>query len=86
MTLEHNTCWTRWRSIFREADLDALDALREPERTWLSPAAFRHAAHVAEQCRLGLWVREKNLAGTPVLAPVLIDEFRKKIESQPPPV
>ena len=71
------------RNIFLEADLDALDALRGPERTSLPPSAFACAARFA---RLGMWVRERNLAGAPVRTPFLIDEFQKELESSPPPV
>ena len=76
----------RLRNIFLEADLDALDALRDPERTSLPPSAFACAARVAEEYRLGMWVREQNLAGASVRTPFLIDEFQKKLDSKPPPV
>ena len=76
----------RLRNIFLEADLDDLDTLRDHEGTWLAASAFACAARVAEEYRLGLWVREQNLAGTPVRTPVLIDAFQKNIESKPPPV
>ena len=74
------------RNIFLESDLDALDALRGPERTRLTPSAFACAARVAEEHRLGLWVRAQNLAGASVRTPVLIAEFQANLESQPPPV
>ena len=76
----------RLRNIFLEADLDALDALRDPERTSLPPSAFACAARFAQEYRLGMWVRERNLAGASVRTPFLIDEFQKKLESSPPPV
>ena len=76
----------RLRDIFLESDLDALDDLRDPERTRLTPSAFACAARVAEEYRLGLWVRAQNLAGASVRTPVLIAEFQANLESQPPPV
>ena len=76
----------RLRNIFLESDLDALDDLRDPERTRLTPSAFACAARVAEEYRLGLWVRAQNLAGASVRTPVLIAEFQANLESQPPPV
>ena len=55
----------RLRNTFLESDIDALDALRDPEQTSLSKSAFACAARVAEEYKLGLWVREKNLVERP---------------------
>ena len=76
----------RLRNMFLEFDLDALDALRDPEQTSLTPSAFACAARVAEEYRLGLWVRAQNLAGASVRTPLLIAEFQANLETKPPPV
>lgn len=74
------------RSRFLESDLDELDALRDPEHTPLTPSQFACAARVAEEYKLGLWVRARNLAGASVRTPTLIAEFQTRLEARPPPV
>ena len=76
----------RLRNMFLESDLDALGALRDPERKRLTPYAFACAARVAEEYGLGIWVRAQNLVGASVRTPVPIAEFQANLESQPPPV
>ena len=76
----------RLRDVFREADLDWLDSLRDEHRTSLAAAAFSDAARVAEEYKLGLWVRRQNLAGVAVRTPRLIEEYRKLVHEQPPAV
>ena len=76
----------RLRNTFLESDLDALDDLRDPERTPLPSSAFACAARFAEEYKLGRWVRAQNLAGASVRTPCLIAEFQKKLQSKPPPV
>ena len=44
-------------AVFREADLEFLDAIRDPSRTSLSASAFATAARVAEEYKMGGWVR-----------------------------
>ena len=41
---------------------------------------------VAEEYKLGLWVRKQNLAGVAVRTPRLIEEYRKLVHEQPPAV
>ena len=67
----------RLRKTFLESDIDALDALRDPDQTSLPQSAFACAARVAEEYKLGLWVREKNLVGASVRTSRLIAEFQK---------
>ena len=74
----------RWLKV--RSGIDALDAFRDPEQTSLSQSAFACAARVAEEYKLGLWVREKDLVGASVRTPRLIAEFQRRLEAQPPPV
>ena len=76
----------RLRDVFREAGLDWLDSLRDVNRTSLSGAAFSDAARVAEEYKLGLWMRRQNVAGVAVRTPRLIEEYRKLVDEQPPAV
>ena len=71
-------CW--------EADLFCLDALRDPSRTALSASAFATAARVAEEYKLGGWVRAINLDGTAIRTPRLLAEYHRRLAEQPPPV
>ncbi len=73
-------------AFFREADLEFLDALRDPSRTSLSASAFATAARVAEEYKLGSWVRANNLDGTAIRTPRLIAEYQRRLAEQPPPV
>ena len=74
------------RNMFRDSELDELDALRDPERTSLSASAFACAARIAQEYKLGLWVRSQNLAGASVRTPRLISAFQLSLQTQPPPV
>ena len=76
----------RLRNMFREYELDELESLRDPERTSLSASAFACAARIAQEYKLGLWVRSQNLAGASVRTPRLISAFQLSLETQPPPV
>ena len=71
----------RLRSMFLDSELEALDALRDPERTRLSPSAFACASRVAKEYKLGLWVRSQNLAGASVRSEILIAEFQAELGS-----
>ncbi len=76
----------RLQVFFTEADLEFLDALRDPSRTSLSASAFATAARVAEEYKLGGWVRASNLDGTAIRTPRLIVEYQRRLAEQPPPV
>ena len=65
----------RLHKYFVEEDPDFLNALRGPDTTSLSPSAFRLALRAAKEYRLGLWVRQQNMAGKAVRSSALIARY-----------
>ena len=76
----------RLRDFFIEADLDFLDALRDPDQTSLSASAFDTASRAAEDFKLANWVRQQNLAGNAIRTSRLIEMYTEQLHTHPPPV
>ena len=66
--------------------MDFLDGLRDSEKSSLTPSAFATAVRVAEEYKLGMWVRQRNLAGGSIRTARLIEEYQQRLADRPPPV